>query len=129
MILTTGLYGFGSNSNGQLGIGNISDYEKIPVLCDISNVKHISCQFGTTFILTNDGSVYTCGIDHNLVNIIGYKLLTPVKLPLNNITNIVSAHEHTIFVENELYHGHGSNYHNQLNSGYKGPIGKNLFFK
>lgn len=130
MILTVnGLYGLGANYHGQLGIGIISNYEEKPVLCPISNVKHISCQFNTTFILTNDGLVYVCGTNNGLVNQKIYRLPDPVPLSLTNITHIVSSHEHTIFMENDQYHGYGSNYHNQLGHSAKSRISKNLFFK
>lgn len=127
ILTTTGLYAMGANYNGQLGVGFVSIYEEMPLLCNISNVKHISCQFNTTFILTNDGLVYVCGTNNGLFKKQDYRLTNPVKL-LENITDIVSSHEHTIFVENDIYHGHGSNYHNQLGSSAKTTISKNLFF-
>lgn len=128
VLTTTGLYGFGANYNGQLGVGMVSSYEEKPLLCNISNVKHVSCRFDTTFILTNDGSVYVCGTN-NLIKKREYRLVNPTPLALTNITNIVSSHEHTIFVEKDKYHGYGSNYHNQLSYAAKTGISKNLFFK
>jgi alpha-tubulin suppressor-like RCC1 family protein len=116
MILTTnGLYGIGHNSYGQLGIGNKSYYEPNPVLIPIDNVKHISCKYLTTFILKNDGTVYTCGENPRITKEETYYLLLPTQTSLTNVVSIVSSHEHTVFLkEDGSYHGIGSNYHHQL---------------
>jgi len=130
IILTThGLYGIGQNSFGQLGIGNRSNYESNPVLIPINDVKYISCQYLTTFILTMDGSVYTCGINPRITIDETYYLLLPTKTSLTGVVNIVSSHEHTIFQkEDGSYCGVGSDYHHQQGkSSNNGVIRKDLF--
>ena len=58
------MYGYGWNSNGQLGIGRKSFKESVPqplLLGMDVNIISISCGFHHTLFLTDDGRVVCCG--------------------------------------------------------------------
>jgi alpha-tubulin suppressor-like RCC1 family protein len=59
-LFAKGVYSLGWNTYGQLGIGNNSDMKNWSYTYS-GNVKQISAGELTTAILTEDGSVYTCG--------------------------------------------------------------------
>jgi len=55
------LFGFGENSNGQLGLGLVKQSMKplrIQILC---NIPTASCGFGHTVVVCNDGGVWSSG--------------------------------------------------------------------
>jgi len=55
------LFGFGKNSNGQLGLGLVEQSMtpvRIQTLC---NVRTASCGFGHTVVVCNDGGVWSSG--------------------------------------------------------------------
>lgn len=114
ILSISGLYGIGNNSYGQLGIGIKSDYESL-TLIPIDNVKHMSCQYLTSFILLTDGTVYQCGENkQKLTTSKDYYITLPTKTLLTDVINVVSSHEHTIFLKDGSYHGVGSDYHHQI---------------
>ena len=55
------VFTFGSNFNGQLGIGDdcVSTHE--PQILDIPPIKQISCGLGFSMCLTRDGFLYSFG--------------------------------------------------------------------
>ncbi|MDN5819324.1 MAG: ricin-type beta-trefoil lectin domain protein [bacterium] len=60
------IYGSGSNTKGQLGIGSTNSYRDVPVAMGVINgssikAKDVISGFGTTVVLTTDGKVYTVG--------------------------------------------------------------------
>lgn len=56
------VYGWGYNHDGQ--IPNTDQSQNIPITkFDINNVKSVRCCFHSTFVLTNNGDVYSCGDD------------------------------------------------------------------
>jgi alpha-tubulin suppressor-like RCC1 family protein len=66
-ILNTkhGLYAFGSNKHGQLGIGptaNVNDFPMWKMETTIDNVVQVSCSYSSsTLVLTSTGCLYACG--------------------------------------------------------------------
>ncbi|KAJ6252168.1 hypothetical protein M0813_14318 [Anaeramoeba flamelloides] len=57
------LYSFGDNGKGQCSVDH---FEKIyrptkATFTDTDNIKHISCSYSSSFLLTNDGDLYGCG--------------------------------------------------------------------
>ncbi len=59
ILCPDGIYGFGDNSHGQLGIGNFKNCcipYKININVNINEILSISCSFSHTIILTTDGS-------------------------------------------------------------------------
>ena len=58
------VYSTGSNSYGQLGLGNANNINTFTKV-NIDNVKSISCGSYHTFILKNDGTVYSTGSNIN----------------------------------------------------------------
>ena len=64
------VYSCGYNDNGQLGFGNSGEYTYktsfTQVTTNINNdVKQIACGNSHTFILKNDGSLWSCGFNNN----------------------------------------------------------------
>ena len=56
------IYSCGFNSSGQLGLGDTTDRKTFTqVTTNISDINQISCGDYHTFILKNDGSVWSCG--------------------------------------------------------------------
>lgn len=64
MILTSeGLFAFGYNIHGQLGVGDFDDRVmpvRVPLPLDIV-VKQVVCGYEHTVLLTHEGHVYVCG--------------------------------------------------------------------
>ena len=60
------LWGTGYNGDGRLGLGDVSYITTFTqVTTNINNdVKQIDCGDGHTFILKNDGSVWSCGYNN-----------------------------------------------------------------
>src|SRR5690606_14063725 len=57
-----GLWSFGENNQGQLGIGNSQDQSNDPQkVMEIPPVKSVSCGYQHAVILDQDGSVWTVG--------------------------------------------------------------------
>ncbi len=107
------LYGCGTNSNGELGIGKnkITDkYEKInlsSILTNGNDIENIilsrTTKFSTTIIKFNNGKVYACGMNNNyqLGNGNNSNIYTLTEqTQLNNCKNIIEAGTNTLFIDN-----------------------------
>lgn len=60
------IFVFGNNVNGQCGLGNGEDYVLSPTpipthLIDPIKVCRVTCSSMSTFVIYNDGSLYSCG--------------------------------------------------------------------
>jgi len=119
------LWACGLNTNGELGLGNTTNRTIFTqVTTNINNdVKQISCGFGFTFIIKNDGSVWSCG--YNEYGELGLNdtdtrtTFTKVTTNINNDVNqIACGGSHTFILKND-----GSIYSCGLNS--KGQLGLN----
>ena len=61
------LYAWGSNENGQLGIGSENDYVDTPTKVNLpGKVKEVkqSAFSSSTYVLLEDGTLYTCGSNY-----------------------------------------------------------------
>ena len=56
------VFGLGSNSNGEIGMGNEIENFTSPIKIDgLENISYIECGILCSFFLSFDGSVYYCG--------------------------------------------------------------------
>ena len=56
------IYTFGSNHNGQLGLGNKIDSSSVPVqILGFNNIVQVSCGSAHTVFLTAEGKTYAFG--------------------------------------------------------------------
>ena len=114
------VFTFGSNVNGQLGIGDdcISTHE--PQIIDIPPIKQISCGEGFSMCLTNDGFLYSFGDNYYGQLGHGHKrsLYYPTKIPSLKDVEFVECGSNHVFCKtlDEIY-GWGINAHGQLGLG------------
>lgn len=63
IVTQTGdLYAYGSNQNGELGVAEVEGTGEFILVKDIPKVKKVICQDDYTFMLSEDGYVYGCGL-------------------------------------------------------------------
>jgi E3 ubiquitin-protein ligase HERC4 len=55
------LYGWGSNSSGQLGTGSPKQFSLLPRRVSLENVTHVACGVSHVVACTSNGSVYAWG--------------------------------------------------------------------
>ena len=98
----------GSNNDGEIGLGNNSTNGTFTqVTTNINNdVKQISCGERHTFILKNDGSVWSCGNNEygqlGLGNYNSINVFTQVTTNVNNdVKEVICGHIHTFILKND----------------------------
>ena len=100
----------GRNQYGQLGLGDVDDNVHstfTQVITNINNdVNQIACCYDFTFILKNDGSVYSCGRnDHGELGLNDntYKpSFTQVTTNINNdVKQIACGYAHALILKND----------------------------
>lgn len=118
------VYGFGLNEDGQLGLGNEENQDKLQkidfFIKKYIRITQISCGRDHSLFLTSQNDVYGCGF--NSYSQLGIKdgteYLSPVKLPITNIIKIECGKNHSFFVSktgkifacgNNKYHHLGIN--------------------
>lgn len=112
------LYGFGSNSNGELGIGNAS-FSSDPVAVQITGTSLFGLQLsgaslGTNFtvILTNNNMVHTFGdnsegaLGDGTTNSRSFANLVP---GLTNVAGISAHHRHVLAYNSSHFMSWGAN--------------------
>jgi len=115
--------GFGLNSNGQLGLGNVDTPKSTPVLIpSLTNVKQISCGNNFSLALLNDGTVKAFG--YNVQGELGLGNVTsPYMSPtlissLTNVNQIVCGNNFSLALLNDgTVKGFGQNSNGQLGLG------------
>ncbi len=115
---------FGWNLYGQLGLGNNEESIISPtVVGDFDNIKQISCGFGFTLLLDNDGKVYSSGRNNYGQLGLGHfnDTNTFEQVPsLNNIIQIDSGYAHSLALDNNgNVYSFGRNNRSQLGLGYE----------
>ena len=119
------LWACGYNNYGQLGLGNTTTYNTFTqVTTNVNNdVKQIACGYSYTFILKNDGSIWSCGYnsDGQLgINDANNKTtFTQVTTNINNdVKQISCGYSHTFILKNDgSIWSCGFSYYGQLGLG------------
>ena len=94
----------GYNYNGQLGLNDYNNrYIFTQVTTNINNdVKQIACGFNQTFIIKNDGSVWSCGLNEQgqlgLNDKTNRKTFTQVTTNINNDVKQIACSLHYTFI-------------------------------
>ena len=97
----------GYNEKGQLGLNNTTDKTTFTqVTTNISDVKEVICGANHTFILKNDGSVWSCGRNNYGQLCLGddtdRNTFTKVTTNINNdVKQIVCGDSHTFIIKND----------------------------
>ena len=127
------LWACGNNGSGQLGLGDYNTYKTFTqVTTNVSDVKDIVCGYNCTFMLKNDGSLWTCGYNNlgqlGLNDTTNRNVFTQVTTNINNDVKQVSCSlcNHVMIVKNDgSLWGCGSNERYQLGLG--GNSDKKIF--
>ena len=137
------VYSCGYNLDGQLGLGDITDY-KILKEMDLSNISSgkiikIACSNKSTFVLTDDGYIYGCGYNNqgllglnntNQKNILTQMKLSSTILGFNisgKIIDIKTGLNHAILLtDTGKVYGCGQNDKGQLGQGKTNSTTKKL---
>jgi len=113
---------FGSNSNGELGLG-ITTQQNTPILISgLSNVKQVIGGQSYSLVLLNNGTVYGFGRNSSgqlgLGNTIS-PYTSPTLIPsLTNVKQISCGSSHSLALLNDgTVYGFGGNYYGQLGLG------------
>ena len=131
------LWACGRNANGQLGLGNktanITTFTQVTT--NINNdVKQVACSMSHTFILKNDGSIYSCGLNSNgelgLGNTTAKTSFTKVTTNINNdVKQIACGMYYTFILKNDgSVWSCGYNYNGQLGIGTSGSSANKTSF-
>ena len=98
----------GNNNNGQLGLGSYNSHITFTqVTTNINNdVKQIVCGQYHIFIIKNDGSVWSCGLNNKgqlgLGDNTSHSTFTQVTLNINNnVKQIACGGNHTFILKND----------------------------
>lgn len=96
------LWGIGSNSNGELGIGN-TEIQNTPVRIEIDNVKTVISGISHTFFITTDNKLFATG--DNSFGQLGTgdfeNRTTPVEIDMDNVKQVVCGDFHTTILKND----------------------------
>jgi len=121
-------FAFGSNKEGQLGLGEILEQKEPVLITHLSHIKQISCGRYHSLALAEDGNVFVFG--SNVYGELGIelgeekKLLVPNMNPnLSNIKMIACGGYHSLaLTEDGIIFVFGSNEYGQLGIEKKRPI-------
>ena len=127
------IWACGYNSSGQLGLGDTTDRNTFTkVITNINNdVKQIDCSGECTFILKNDGSVWSTGYNYNgnlgLNDKTNRTTFTQVTTNINNdVKQIDCGGNHTFILKNDgIVYSCGLNNWGQL--GLNDTTNRNIF--
>jgi alpha-tubulin suppressor-like RCC1 family protein len=115
------VYSWGSNSTGQLGLGNNTDQSRPVHVSSLSNVSGITAGGNHSFALTNDGKVYAWGDNGGgqlgLGNRVERNIPAHVS-SLSNVSGIAAGEYHSLaFTNNGNVYAWGYNGYGQLGLG------------
>lgn len=120
------LFSCGENNFGQLGLGHNNDvniFQKCPNdKRMVGNIKKISCGYGYTFILMEDGQLFSCGLNEcgqlGLGNNLNQNSFQKVEVE-GKIKEISCGYDYTfILMEDGQLFSCGSNKYGQLGLGH-----------
>ncbi|CAL9697113.1 unnamed protein product [Knipowitschia caucasica] len=125
LSLSGALFGWGSNSCGQLGLGDTTDRHSPTIVHYLNSKKscYVSCGLSHTAVLTKDGAVFTFGsgrhgqLGHNSIR----DELRPrlvAELWGTKVTQVACGRQHTlVMTEAQRLFSFGSGDHGQLGRG------------
>jgi alpha-tubulin suppressor-like RCC1 family protein len=119
IILTKdGLYGFGKNNYGQLGVDNYLDYNYPHKINFDKKIIAISCGTFFTLVVTEDRKLYGCGDNEfGQLGLTNYPYLRNEEPPYSkNIVNYYDNNFLKYVLDDKNYYDHNLkyNYHNKL---------------
>ena len=100
------LWGCGQNSYGQLGLGDNTDRNTfIQITANTDNIKEIYCGENHTFILKNDGTLWSCGWNERgqlgLGDTTNRTTFTQITTNADDVKEIYYGGSHTIILKND----------------------------
>ena len=100
------LWGCGVNTSGQLGLGDTTNRNVFTqVTTNVNDIKSICCGQNHTFILKNDGTLWSCGRnDYGQLGLgdgTNRTTFTLVTTNANNIKSIYCGHSFTFILKND----------------------------
>ncbi|MBI3510186.1 MAG: T9SS type A sorting domain-containing protein [Bacteroidetes bacterium] len=114
------VWSWGTNTYGQLGIGNFSN-SNVPVhVLGLTGIIAVSAGNGNSLALKNDGTVWAWGLNHSGQLGIGdtANRNLPVQINITNIISISAGYAHSLFLRNDsTVWGSGWNVYGQLGTG------------
>ena len=118
------LWGCGQNTYGQLGLGDTTDRTTFTqITTNTNDIKEIYCGYSHTFILKNDGTLWSCGWNDGQLGLgdkTNRKTFTQITTNTNDIKEIYCGYSHTLILKNDgTLWGCGGNYYGQLGLGDK----------
>ena len=117
------LWGCGNNNYGQLGLGdNECRVTFTEITTNVDDIKQVYCGKNHTFILENDGTLWSCGDNQfgqlGLGNNTNRNTFTQVTTNTDNIKKIYCGWEHALILKNDnTLWGCGRNDYGQLGLG------------
>ena len=100
------LWGTGNNYSGQLGLGDTSSrYTFTEITTNIDDIKSVYCGSQHTFILENDGTLWSCGYNDygqlGLGDTTNRNTFTQITTNTDDIKKIYCGWNHTFILKND----------------------------
>ncbi len=114
------LWGCGNNVNGQLGLGDTSNRATFTqITTNIDDIKSVYCGYNCTFILKNDGTLWSCGTNsYGELGLGDTTSRNTFTKAINNVKSVDCGYGHTLILKNDnTLWGCGRNNYYQLGLG------------
>ena len=115
------MWSFGGNRSGQLGTGNITNYNVPQKIINIPPVFSVSCGSEHILIITSDSNLWSCGNNAHGQLCLGNQenQSTFQQTSFSNISRVACGSRHSLFQNNkEEIYSCGSNYNGELGLGH-----------
>ena len=117
-----GMWSFGYNYFGQLGLGNTTDYNTPQKIPDIPLVQSVACGVCHTLFITNDAKLWSIGMNNFGQLCLGNKenQITPKQTSFSNVSKISCGENYSLFqnTDGEIF-GCGYNVSGQTGLGHQ----------
>ena len=114
------LWGCGNNASGQLGLGDTSNRATFTqITTNIDDIKSVYCGYNCTFILKNDGTLWSCGTNsYGELGLGDTTSRNTFTKAINNVKSVDCGYGHTLILKNDnTLWGCGRNNYYQLGLG------------
>ena len=117
------VWGCGHNGYGELGLGNNTNKNTFTqITTNVNDIKQVYCGYSHTFMLKNDGTLWSCGYNYNGQLGLGDSddryTFTEIATNANDIKSICCGSHHTLILKNDgSLWGTGRNNCSQLGLG------------